>query len=305
MKRLRLVGTAFLVPALAFLVIGCGGGDKKTDGGASADNKASDSGKPKPGAGKGKTELESTGTGSLVGVVVFDGTAPTPADYKETREDFKTHPDRKVCEMGDTREPTWRVNADSKGVENVVVWVAPPAGKYFKKPEDKSWPDEVVIHQPHCAFEPHVAVAYPGRFDYKTKKPDPSGQKFIVNNEAPMKHNTAVRGSPDKNPEVSKTLEAGDKKGIEFSISPDSEPIMLRCDIHKWMTGYVWAFDHPYATVTDKDGKFEIKNVPAGADVDIYYWHESMGKTPQKLTKQAPKKLMAGENKEEIKLSGK
>jgi hypothetical protein len=40
------------------------------------------------------------------------------------------------------------------------------------------------------------------------------------------------------------------------------------------MTGYVRVFDHPYYAVTDKDGKFEIKNAPTG-DYRIVYWHEN------------------------------
>jgi hypothetical protein len=40
------------------------------------------------------------------------------------------------------------------------------------------------------------------------------------------------------------------------------------------MTGYVWAFDHPYAAVTKDDGTYEIKNVPAGSELNLVGWHE-------------------------------
>jgi hypothetical protein len=42
------------------------------------------------------------------------------------------------------------------------------------------------------------------------------------------------------------------------------------------MSGYVRIFDHPYYAVTDEDGKFEIKNAPAGK-LRIVYWHEAKG----------------------------
>ena len=58
-----------------------------------------------------------------------------------------------------------------------------------------------------------------------------------------------------------------DKKGLEQLLS-------LKCNIHQWMTGYVWAFDHPYAVVTGEDGTYEIKNVPAGTELTIVAWHE-------------------------------
>ncbi len=58
------------------------------------------------------------------------------------------------------------------------------------------------------------------------------------------------------------------------NLVPSSVPVRLSCDIHKWMTGVVRVYDHPYAAVTDKDGNFEIKNAPAGAEVRVLVWHE-------------------------------
>jgi hypothetical protein len=85
------------------------------------------------------------------------------------------------------------------------------------------------------------------------------------------------------------TLEArkGDKpfEKLVDKIQPDTEPIAFNCDFHKWMTAFAWAFDHPYAAKTDENGNFEIKNVPAGAEVEIDYWHESFGPKPKVLKK--------------------
>ena len=53
-----------------------------------------------------------------------------------------------------------------------------------------------------------------------------------------------------------------------------ARPIQYKCTIHGWMTGYVRIFDHPYYAVTDENGKFEIKNAPAGK-FRIVYWHEN------------------------------
>jgi hypothetical protein len=306
MQTIRFFGIVLMVPVLALLlgVTGCG----KTETGDKDDVSGDGGGrrpprKPKGTTGPAKTELASTGWGTLKGKVTFDGTPPVRADYRETRGDFKTSPDRKVCEMGDTKDPAWVVSADG-GVQNVVVWIAPPdRGTYFKRPPEDKLKDlvrpKVELHQPHCAFEPHVEVLYPGYYDYKNKKQVSSGQQFVVTNAAPMKHNTRWAGSPDANPSQSKTLDSGEK-GQVVEIQPDKEPITLNCDLHKWMTGYLWAFDHPYAAVTKDDGTFEIKTVPAGADVDIWYWHESFGKNPKRLKKAA---LTAGTNTEDIKIS--
>ena len=42
------------------------------------------------------------------------------------------------------------------------------------------------------------------------------------------------------------------------------------------MIGYVRVFDHPYYALTDEDGKFEIKNAPAGK-FRMVVWQEKQG----------------------------
>jgi plastocyanin len=51
-------------------------------------------------------------------------------------------------------------------------------------------------------------------------------------------------------------------------------PIKLRCDAgHTWMSAYVHVFDHPFFAVTDYQGRFTIKDVPAGKYI-LELWHE-------------------------------
>jgi hypothetical protein len=42
------------------------------------------------------------------------------------------------------------------------------------------------------------------------------------------------------------------------------------------MKAWVGIFDHPYFAVTDKNGKFEIKDAPAGK-YRLFVWHEEVG----------------------------
>jgi hypothetical protein len=39
------------------------------------------------------------------------------------------------------------------------------------------------------------------------------------------------------------------------------------------MEADVWAFEHPFAAVTDEKGNFEIPNVPANVKVKVAAWH--------------------------------
>src|SRR5262249_4421621 len=53
-------------------------------------------------------------------------------------------------------------------------------------------------------------------------------------------------------------------------------PISVQCDIHPWMKAYIRVFNHPYFAVTDEDGKFTIKDAPAG-EWRIVVWQEKSG----------------------------
>src|SRR5207247_2335623 len=53
-------------------------------------------------------------------------------------------------------------------------------------------------------------------------------------------------------------------------------PNPVSCDIHKWMSGYLFVFAHPYFAVSDENGKFTIEKVPAGK-YRVVMWHERDG----------------------------
>jgi RNA polymerase sigma factor (sigma-70 family) len=47
-------------------------------------------------------------------------------------------------------------------------------------------------------------------------------------------------------------------------------------NVHHWAVGYVWAFDHPYAAVTDEAGRFVIRDAPLGT-WRLKVWQEKVG----------------------------
>jgi len=216
---------------------------------------------------QGKKMYDAKGSGTIKGKVTLDGAAPKEAKIAI----LKGHKDESHCLKGDTEDQTWSVGADN-GLQWVVVYLKPPAGQSFKVDlANKTWKDAVEITQPFCAFKPHVSVAFP-KYDGKA-----TGQKAVVKNDAPILHNTRYAGNPLKNAGKNYTIPAGKEEVL--ALNPDNQAIVLSCDAHKWMEGFIWAFDHPYAAVTDKDGNFEIKNCPLGPDVAVMAWHESDGKS--------------------------
>ena len=59
--------------------------------------------------------------------------------------------------------------------------------------------------------------------------------------------------------------------------------VPFKCDVHGWMNAYVGVVDHPYFAVTDKGGKFELKDLPPGT-YTIEAWHEKLGTQTQSVT---------------------
>ncbi len=160
------------------------------------------------------------------------------------------------------------VNPKNLGIKNVVVYLRPDDATNLKAkfaaneihPADaKRKPEEAVIDQPCCMFVKRVTVAR-------------VGDTIVVKNPVAMAHNffwdTANNGSHNVNvPQI------GQWK-MPKPLVEEPTPIQYKCTVHGWMTGYVRIFDHPYYAVTDEDGKFEIKNAPAGK-FRIAYWHEN------------------------------
>lgn len=275
----RLLST-FVATGLIF-AIGCGGTPPKpttTDG-------DKDGGKDGPKA-SGKLEaLATTGAGTVQGKILFDGTPPAPKPIDMSKDDSghcKKGPD------GEKVEQTWVVDANG-GVGNVIVWVQAPKGKYFKLTDkDKAKKDDVVIKQPFCAFEPHVFAIYPSYYDEASKKQKPTNQVFKVINDAPIAHNSNLafglgKLTSGKNEQLGakvgdaepKFIEIKDVKPCKDTDAGGSESINITCQVHPWMKAFGRSFDHPFFTVT-KDGTYKIENVPAGTELEVMYWHESM-----------------------------
>jgi hypothetical protein len=66
------------------------------------------------------------------------------------------------------------------------------------------------------------------------------------------------------------TWPQGQKKSFQFN---DVGAASLLCNVHPEMSGYVVVAPTPYFAVTDKDGSFDIKDVPPG-HYNLVTWSE-------------------------------
>ncbi|MBN67721.1 MAG: hypothetical protein CME32_00390 [Gimesia sp.] len=198
------------------------------------------------------------GWGSITGKFVFDGPVPErPVQRKKGDPNVK---DAAVCAADTHLGNDLVVNPDNKGIQNIFLYMrrAKDIHPDLKESKDKT----VVFDQKGCTFEPHALIV---RTD----------QKVIVKSDDPVAHNTHT--FPIKNQAVNFILAPKDREGKEVSNPiPEILPMQVKCDIHPWMTAYWFVVDHPYAVVSDADGKFTIKNLPAGKQT-FRIWHEKKG----------------------------
>jgi hypothetical protein len=236
-------------------------------------------------SGRGQEEkkvlLPTTGWGSLTGKVTLGKDSKFPAVLDLVPAMKAKDPAcclAAAAKPGEKVDQTWIVDAKTRAIANVVVWIKAPMGNYFPIADQfKKRKDAVVIDQPHCAFLPRVSAINPSYYD--GAKDVPTGQPVVIKNSAVCPHNIRALGHPDRNPGFNKTLPPKTELEVTDTFKPQLLPISMMCDIHPWMAAKLFVFDHPYYAITKEDGSFEIPVLPAGAEVTIMGWHEGKGWT--------------------------
>ena len=130
--------------------------------------------------------------------------------------------------------------------ENIAVYVDAISGKTFAAPAKPA-----VADQKHMTFIPHVLVVLKGT-SVEFLNSDPVGHNVYwpsVSGNKKLAHNMG-------------TWPQGQKKAFTFN---DLGVASLLCNVHPEMSGYVVVVATPYFAVTDKEGNFEIKDVPDGS----------------------------------------
>jgi plastocyanin len=107
-----------------------------------------------------------------------------------------------------------------------------------------------VLDQKGCLYSPQILAIQ-------------TGQKITVKNSDMCVHNVHCTPTVPGNTEHNDVQMSG---GADLTYTFPNPEMFLRfkCDVHPWMFAWVSVFDSPYFSVSDKDGKFVIKNVPPG-----------------------------------------
>lgn len=194
------------------------------------------------------------GASAITGQVLFEGKAPpaTPLAVASFPECAMAHPKGVLSED---------VLVKDGKLQNVFVYVKEGA-KNFPPPTGP-----VTLDQKGCVYNPHV-------FGIQV------GQPLLILNSDPMIHNIHALMGAETIFNVAMPVQ-GQK--LTQTFSKPQVMTELKCDIHGWMKAYIGVLNHPFYSVADSSGRFEIKGLTPG-DYTVAAWHERFGEKIQKIT---------------------
>lgn len=239
----------WLVIAIALSLLGlgsaCGGGSTTnkdaTPGGSTADATAPYSGP----------------TGTISGVISYNGTPPAPKKIDTTADP--------VCGQKNPNLVTDDTMVKDGKLANTFIYIKEGTVEGGKKIGDYSWatPTEAVrLDQNGCHYAPHVLGIQ-------------VNQKLSITNSDATQHN--IHPTPKLNAEWNQT-QANGAPPIEKTFGRAEVLIPVKCNQHPWMKAYVGVMKHPLYAVSKEDGTFTIANVPPGK-YTVVAWRE--GQTPE------------------------
>jgi plastocyanin len=195
--------------------------------------------------------------GSISGTATFDGKAPTLKPLSVAAEPI-------CAKQHDSVPNEMLVLGTGNTMANVLVRVVSglPAGKTYPAPTAP-----VTMDQHGCQYKPHVMGIM-------------VGQPFKVLNSDGILHN--VHALPKVNATFNMAMPPT-RKEASATFGKEEGMFVIKCDVHPWMQSYMGVFSHPFFAVTGPDGKYTIKDLPAGT-YEIEAWHEKLGVQKSKVT---------------------
>lgn len=198
------------------------------------------------------------GDGAVTGTVLFAGKAPAPAPLRTDAE-----PACNARHPGGLMSESLVVNPDGT-LRNVFVHVVSGLeGRTFAPPAEA-----VSLDQRGCQYVPHVLGVQVGQV------------VRLVNSDSVL-HNVHSRPAAGKGFNVGMPGRS-QPWAVEKSFTA-AEIVPIRCDVHPWMVSWAAVSDHPFFSVTGKDGAFALRGLPAG-EYTVQAWHETLGTLTQKVS---------------------
>jgi plastocyanin len=192
-------------------------------------------------------------TGTISGVVRFTGTVPPPKKVTTTEGGTLLHSDLMV-------------DPKTRGLRDVaaVLEDAPAQPK-----ADKA--EAAVIDQRDMVFIPRVVVVR-------------HGQAVRFDNSDRFNHSVMTTSTVRAN-QMNVFVQPG--KPLEHVFQVQKHPVQVGCSLHAWMRAWVFVQPHPWAAVSDEQGRFVIEEVPPGR-YTLWLRHPDTGLQERKAVEVKP-----------------
>jgi polysaccharide lyase family 4-like protein len=216
--------------------------------------------------------------GTVEGKVSFSGKPPAPKEFL-----FSKFPNPKFCVKNPNKDAKGekrllhevQVGKDG-GLKNAVVAVTGINDEKFQA----EFKGEDIIAK-LCEFLPYTGAVVPNQSSFRVMNTDadpddPKSVKGVLHNP----HSFEVTGPSSTTifniglPEKDKGLD----KPIRLRKVDKGSVFKLICDQHEFMQFWALPITSPYFAVVGEDGKFEIKDVPAGK-YKMVAWHPALNKS--------------------------
>lgn len=190
---------------------------------------------------------------TLTGQFVYQGEPPKPKQIVVNKE-------IDICGQTPVYDESLLVDPATRGIANVVIYVrsTPRVHPDLAKPAK----EDVLLETKNCVFVPHVQVGQ-------------VGQQLVCENRDGGGHNFNSLWFFLK-PTISPSISGANKQ--LYPIRRPAGPTSITCNVHPWEKAFVVAVDNPYIDVTDKQGRFTLRDLPAGESLELTIWHEIPGR---------------------------
>jgi plastocyanin len=186
---------------------------------------------------------QTAGAADITGVISLKGTPPAETDLGPY---ISANPDCAAMYQGKKMPTTHFYVVGAKGeFADVVVSLKNVTGK-----STGAGAPPATVDQKDCIYTPQIVAVQ-------------TGQKLAVKNSDMCVHNVNCAPTESGNPPHNDVQMMG-APDLTYTFTKPEMFVTFKCDIHPWMRAWVCVVDSPYFSVSDKDGKFVIKNVPPG-----------------------------------------
>jgi len=196
--------------------------------------------------------------GSITGQVIWQGDIP-----KEASTEVPvgiTH--QAACRCKKVSVDRLAIEEKTRGVADCVVYIQQiAAGKKMPAPGiNLATGKEAVLDQIGCRYVPAVMIV-------------PPRTELVITSSDSTSHNVNARLGAESRFNLLITRKGAKEHGPRTGVGSRPGVISLSCNAgHPWMSGYIHVVEHPYYALTDKEGRFELKDVPPGK-YRLCCWH--------------------------------